>query len=466
MTERAEFDLVCIGGGLAGLVGAARASELGLRVIVLEREDNERYRCNSRYSAGVFHACYMDVTLPPAELKFAMSRATAGYADEALLSSVADNAGRAFDWLRDKGSRFVRDLQRRWVMAPPRSMKTGVEWDGRGPDVVLRLLTKSLREHGGRIELGTRARELIARDGRYWGVVADRGGTTTEFNARAVLIADGGFQANAELYRQNIGPCPDRIIQRNAGNGLGDGLAMAAAAGAALTGLDRFYGHLLSADAFTNPDLWPFPQIDGVAAAGIVVDREGRRMFDEGLGGIYLANMLGAHLDPLCATVVCDSAIWESAGREHQIPPNPLLEKHGGRLLRADTIEGLATAIGIPAHGLSETVRTYNEAVAASRLQTLAPQRTPGKSPPRSIVQSPFVAIPICAGITNTMGGPRIDPYGCVMGTSGEAIWGLYCAGAALGGLEGGPHAGYVGGLVKSVFGLRAAEHLAGWAPH
>ncbi|MCE9641393.1 MAG: FAD-dependent oxidoreductase [Betaproteobacteria bacterium] len=48
-----EFDVVIIGGGIAGLTAAGRASQAGLRVAVLERGTDENYACNSRYSGGI-----------------------------------------------------------------------------------------------------------------------------------------------------------------------------------------------------------------------------------------------------------------------------------------------------------------------------------------------------------------------------------------------------------------------------
>ena len=74
----------------------------------------------------------------------------------------------------------------------------------------------------------------------------------------------------------------------------------------------------------------------------IVVDRDGQRLLDEGLGGISITNDLARLDDPLCATVICDAPIWETAGRAAQIPPNPQLEQGGGTLHRADTIAELA----------------------------------------------------------------------------------------------------------------------------
>ena len=70
--------------------------------------------------------------------------------------------------------------------------------------------------------------------------------------------------------------------------------------------------------------------------------------------------------------------------------------------------------------------------------------------------------MPICAAITNTMGGIVVDGDGAVLDKNDRPIAGLYAAGSTVGGLDGGPHAGYVGGLIKATIGLRAAEKIAG----
>jgi fumarate reductase flavoprotein subunit len=208
--------------------------------------------------------------------------------------------------------------------------------------------------------------------------------------------------------------------------------------------------------------LWPYPQIDAVATAAIVVDRDGRRLLDEGLGGISITNDLARLDDPLCATVVCDAAIWETAGRAAQIPPDPQLELGGGTLHRAETIEDLARAAGLDAVALSDTVAAYNAAVRDGGLAALSPTRSTKSGTPRPIETPPFFAIPICAGITNTMGGIAIDGHGRVRRRDDGTIDGLYAAGGCTGGLEGGGALGYVGGLIKAcVFGLRAAEDAA-----
>lgn len=130
----------------------------------------------------------------------------------------------------------------------------------------------------------------------------------------------------------------------------------------------------------TFDNLWPYPQIDAVAAAAIVVDGAGQRFLDEGPGGIYIANELATHADPTCGTVILDTPIWERAGREAQIPPNPLLEKAGGTLYRADTLAKLADLAGLPADALTKTVVAYNAALGTGTTQALLSPRSIGKS--------------------------------------------------------------------------------------
>ena len=96
------------------------------------------------------------------------------------------------------------------------------------------------------------------------------------------------------------------------------------------------------------------------------------------------------------------------------------------------------------------------------RLQTLSPPRSVDRFKPWPIEAPPFYAIPVCAGITYTMGGIRIDADARVLRPDGSAIDGLYAAGSTTGGLEGGERAAYLGGLTKAgVQGLCAAEHIA-----
>jgi fumarate reductase flavoprotein subunit len=463
MTETRAFDLVCVGGGLAGLAASVRAAECGLRVALLEAGGGEHYLCNTRLSSGVLHAAYQDVTLPIDQLRVGLQRA--GNGDPALAEVIATDAAACLDWLKDHGVRFVRPQyvgRGTWMLAPPRTMATHFDWKGRGADVTLRALRHELEKHAGVLLLEHRARDLIMRDGTCVGVEAEHNGTTIVFAASAVVLADGGFAGNDELFRRYIGPRPECVIQRGAGTGRGDALRMGLDVGAATSDLNRFYGHILSRDAFGNDKLCPYPQVDLVGSAGIIVNRDGRRVFDEGLGGIYASNHIATLDDPLGLTVIADDATWQREGRDGLVSPNPHLERHKGTVHRAASIGELADKSGIAADALAHTIAGYNAALASGNLAALDPQRTAAKFVPRTIEKAPFIAIPICAGITNTMGGFRVSPDAGVQRTDGSAIPGLYAAGATIGALEGGIHVDYVGGLIKAVvFGLRAANHAA-----
>lgn len=463
-----EYDLVCVGGGYAGLSAAARATQLGLKAAVLERGNDVLYACNSRVAGGVMHVSYTDPASAPEQLAKAINEQTAGHAEPALVQAVATNAGRAVQWLKSEGAGFERATSagwRNWVLAPVRPPATHLEWQGLGSDMGLRALERNLRERGGVVHRNTEVVDLIVENHACVGVRARQDGRDLEFRGRAVLLGDGGFQANDSMTGQHISPAPRSLKQRNVRTGVGDGLRMAQAAGAAISKLDAFYGHVLSRDAMHNDKLWPYPQIDELAAAGLVVNQKGQRITDEGMGGVYITNAIARETDPLGTSVVFDEAIWQGPGRAAGIPPNDTLRAQGGTLFKADSIAELAAKLGVDAAGLDSTVRAYNAALAADKLGTLQPARSGKRRKPMPVATAPFYGVPACAGITYTMGGVRINAQAQVLRVDGSVFSGLYAAGATTGGLEGGPAVGYAGGLMKALtFGMLAAEHLAGRA--
>jgi fumarate reductase flavoprotein subunit len=457
-------DFVVVGGGFGGLIAALRATELGLRVMLLEKGDGERYPCNSRLSGGIIHICLRDIRRKPEELYDAIIKATSGEVNKAQATALSQNASRLVDWLQQHGAKFMRfNMQEayRWCMAPPRALVPGLDWIGRGPDVVLRELMGRFVAAGGHPLLRTKALRLIMHGGVCRGVVAQRDGVEIEYPASAVLIADGGFQADRDSFVQHIGPNFEAIFQRGAATSFGDGMRMAAQAGAKLTNLRPFYGHLLSREARNNEKLWPYPELDAFTTVGVIVGADGRRFTNEGAGGIAIANALARLPNPGSATAIFDARIWEGPGKAHRIPANPLLEQAGATIYRANTIEELAQLLKLPADTLAETVAKHNAAVDTGDFSGLTPPRH-GAVNAFPIRTAPFMAINLIPGITYTMGGIEIDGSGRVISTGGAPIRGLFAAGSATGGLEGGGHNAYVGGIVKAgLFGLLAAEEAA-----
>jgi fumarate reductase flavoprotein subunit len=456
------FDVIVVGGGLAGLAAANRCAEQGLRVAVLEKGAEALYPCNSRYAMGFINCAFQYIRGESAVLRRAIDTLTAGHADPALAAVFAQNAGHAVRWLQAQGVRMIKggwEPGQRVVLAPPPLMRAGLNWRGRGADSMVRTLIARFEERGGSLLRATRAQSLVVEDGRCVGVNAVQSGVALRFEASAVVIADGGFQADAELLRRYITPQPDRVLQRNAGSGTGDGLRMATAIGAKTRRMDRFYGHLQSRDAMTNPLLWPYPTADAPAMFGITVNAHGVRFADEGLGGVYLANEVAKLADPLSAVAICDDVTWRGPCRRVTRPPNPLIAKVGGTVHSAQSLEALADAAALPAAALLATVNGYNRAIDEGATASLESPRTSTVYKPMAVRTPPYYAIPLCAGITYTMGGIAIDAQCRVLHEDGRVIDGLFAAGSCTGGHEGGPVAGYTGGLGKAMtFGWHAGN--------
>jgi fumarate reductase flavoprotein subunit len=468
-----EWDLVVVGGGLAGMLTATRSAIEGLRVLVLEQSLDDHYFCNSRLTGGIFHLHYHSVFDDEAKILAAIGKANQDVDDDDLLRSIVADAKRAVSWLESVGVRFMRDTAgwigdtsgwRSHVLAPPPLRVLGRAWQGRGGDMALQTLEGRLGEHGGTVRRGHRAKRLIVDGGRVVGVEVSRAlRKPISVRARAVVIADGGFQANRDEIARHVTQDPEQVVQRNAGTGQGDGIRMAREAGAAITPRGSFYGHLLSRDALTNDQLWPYPYMDEIARIAIVVGADARRVADEGLGGVYLANALARLQEPASTTLVFDQAGWEGPGRQRAISPNPVLVQAGATLHTARTLGELATQCGLPGSELVAEVALYNSALSQGLMDTLEPPRTTRLHAPMPIVEPPFYGIPLAPGITYTMGGIRIDRHSRALDTSGRPVPGLYAAGSATGGIEGGPSARYVGGLAcAATTGLHAAEHISG----
>jgi fumarate reductase flavoprotein subunit len=373
---------------------------------------------------------------------------------------------RAVDWLAQRGAEY---LPGRFWLAPTRGRQPGISWQGWGPDLLLQRLTESLLQQGGQLVLGAHADRLVESSGRIKGMRATLRGETVTYESRSVLLADGGFHGSPAMIGRFISPRPETLVLRNSLASQGAGMLMAEAVGANLVGTRYFYGHLLSRDALKNGRLWPYPTMDLIAAASLVVNGRGERFADEGKGGIYLANHIAWSDNPLEYWAIVDDDVW-SRGIARRLEgdgsnpdsPNPDVIDNGGTVLKAESIEDLAAKSGLPAKALASTIDAYNASLANGRLDQLQPTRTNETGSARPISTPPFHGIPLAVGITKTMGGPAVDEHCRVLRKDGSVIEGLYVIGSAIGGLEGGPSVGYFGGLSQALIGgLLAAEHVA-----
>lgn len=454
--ELEAADVVVVGGGLAGWVAAVRAQQSGARVTLLEKSRRWPGWGNSMISGGALHAVLRSPYLPPSELVEAASGITDGWADPTVLEAWSRNAAPAISWLAENGADIITDgsaPHRAAVFSPVRKTEPGLRYIETGVPLFLSTIAEQFVSDGGTFLQPVRALELDRADLSRWRVTVDSAGRSTTVDSCAVVLADGGFQANRRLVKQQLGV--DRYRLRGAGTATGDALKMGTAVGASLVRSTGFYGHLLAQDATHNPRLWPYPILDQLAAVGIVVDDSGTRFADETVSGVSITNEVGR--SPSAQTwVIFDQGAWQSEGREGGTAPNPYLLEHSDSVVRADSIESLARAIDVDEAALLSTVAQVRDTPHSAR---------PIRSAPVSLSEPPYYAVAVIVGMTFAFAGLRADGSGRVVDGGGEPIPGLYAAGGTMGGLHGGPQDGYTGGLLEAaVFGFIAGHSAGTWS--
>jgi fumarate reductase flavoprotein subunit len=445
-------EYVVIGGGLAGMSAARRLQQLGGSVLVLEKGTDDYGHNNARISGGLLHLAWLDLTEDPERLRERMIRDTDGEIDPEIADALAATAGRALEWLLSEGVQTQpkgAESYQQHALHPHRpgtGRRIAPEF---GPDRMMRSLYDNFRAAGGSVLLsasGRRIEPLPGGDG--WRVhyrrLEEAGDETAD--ARAVIVADGGFQGNAQMLAAYVGPNAALSVLRAWPSSTGDGMRMLMSLGAATAGLGRVYGHMVSRDALTNDMLWPYPAMDKLCLTGLLVDRAGERVRERAASGVELVTKLARSEDPRGITVVFDDELWNTAGRHNPYNtavPNPDLAERGAHLVSSDDLTGLAERLGVDAGSLSASVAEHNAQPESAAIAT-----------------APYHAAHVAPGITFTMGGVRINGNANVLDLDGRPMAGLYAAGSTVGGVHGGPRGGYVGGLAAALeLGLLAAEH-------
>lgn len=470
-----RFDAVVIGSGLAGSVAALRAQQLGCAALLVDKAPDGTAAGNTRLSGGALHAAGLWLDTGAPEIAARIDAVTEGQAQPRLRDAFAAAAGRALRWLLGCGVSFEpRDPRGGFrLLAPWRDLGDVDAWPGRGPQRTLAILQRQFRRRGGVIAWGGGADRLLTSP------AAGTGGAVVSYRcrrypvrARTVILCDGGFQANDTLVNRFIGRRASRMKLRASPSGQGDALRMASVFGAETTKMPYFYGHLLHRDALGDDRLWPFPTFDSLLPGAAVVTGAGRRLLDEGRGGIAAANTLARGEDPTGAWLVLDAEAWEHAQRADQAhqdqrnvatPVLTMQERHG-RIAAAESLVQLGQTMGVDAEILTREIGDLNAAIASGQAASLPVPRTQATQP---VASPPFRAIPLTPGITFTMGGLRIDDRARVLDRQGQPIRGLLAAGGSAGGLQGCDSGGYVGGLSPAlVFGLLAGEQAAESAGH
>jgi tricarballylate dehydrogenase len=486
-------DVLVVGAGNAALCAALAARERVSRVLVLERAPEAECGGNSRFTAGAIRTVYNGVddlkklipdltaeeiartdygTYTREQYYDDMARITQDRANPDMVELLIERSLETLVWLRGKGVRFLPAYGRQAFKVGDKTRFWGgltVEAHGGGPGLVAALHAAAAK-NGIDILYGTRAVSLILDERRVKGVRARRGGRSFDIAAASVVLACGGFEANAEWRTRYLGPGWDLAKVRGTRFNTGDGIRMALEAGAMAygnwsgchaVGWDRNapeFGDLAVGDGFQKHS-YPL---------GIMVNATGRRFVDEGADfrNYTYAKYGRVILDQpqQFAWQVFDAKVLPLLRDEYRI--------RQVTRARADSIAALAPKLeGVDADAFIAEVAAFNRAVRRDIPFDPAVKDgrcTEGLAMPKSnwanpLEEPPFEAYQITCGITFTFGGLRIDGEGRVVDTEGEAMPGLYAAGELVGGLFYFNYPGGTGLMSGAVFG-RLAGGSAGAA--
>ncbi len=491
-----DVDVVIVGAGGAGMTAALTAAEAGAKVIIVESQPavgGNSIRATGGMNAADTPAQDSNTFGESAGVEKTLASAES-YADNAVITKLAEDV--ATQWADYQanpegyfdsvelmeldtmiGGKGINDATLVHVMAEKTA--DGIEWlkkydinltsVGSFGGASVKRIHRPVDENGKTISVGsymiplletacegneniTIIREttantiLVNEAGAACGIKATGvTGNNVTVNAKAVILATGGFGANLDMVAELV-PSLEGFMTTNAAGAMGQGIEMAKALGAATIDMDQVQIH-------------PTVQFDTAALiteglrgdGAILVNAEGKRFIDE----------VGTR------DVVSAAEIAQTGSYSYLVVDQAMLDKSSviagyvksGFVFQGATYEELAEQLGMDAATFAETMNTWNTYVEAKNDPDFG--RTSFASP---LNTAPYYAIKVTAGVHHTMGGLKITENTEVMNEDGTTIAGLYAAGEVTGGIHGANRLG--GNAVADfvVFGRIAGEVAANYA--
>ena len=487
MPNQNNFDVVVVGAGSAALNAALSAKEQGSKVLVLEKAPEHLRGGNSYFTGGLFRFAYSGleeiVNLLPevgteeqdridvgsydnSDFYADVMRVTEGLSNPDLLQILVSESYPTMIWMRDQGVPWILAYGRQAFEHEGKLRFWGgliVESVGGGKGLSDRLF-ELCQNVGIEVRYQSAATELKTDNkGKISGVIIKGPDGYEHITCHNVVLACGGFEANAEMRTRYLGPGWELAKVRGTQYNTGEGIQMALDIGA------QSHGHWSGCHAVAW-DLNAPPHGDRNVADlfqkhsypfGLIVNVDGERFVDEGADfRNYTYAKYGREIlkqPQRAAFQLFDQKSKHLLRDEYFIQQVTMVE--------SNTIEQLAEGLDINVPGLVKTIYNYNESVQDGEFNPtdLDGKGTIGLTPPKSnwaqkFDSPPYIGYAVTCGITFTFGGLKIDTRCRVQDTSDVPIPGLYAAGELTGGLFYNNYPGGAGLMAGAVFGKIAGR--------
>jgi tricarballylate dehydrogenase len=454
------IDVLVIGGGNAALCAALMAREAGASVMLLEAAPREWRGGNSSHTRNLrcMHDAPQDVLVdayPEEEYWQDLLKVTGGLTDEKLARLAIRASSTCRDWMRSHGVHFQPPLSGALHVARTNAFFMG------GGKALVNAYFRSAEHLGVQIRYNAPV-DAIELDGSRF--VAARIGSE-RIEARACVLAAGGFESNREWLREawgqnERGEWPaDNFLIRGTRFNMGVLLKHMIAQGADAIG-DPSQSHCVAIDARA-------PLYDGgictridCVSLGVVLNANAERFYDE-----------GEDFWPK------RYAIWGRlvAQQPQQIGYSIIDAKAVGRFMppvfpgvKADALPELARKLGLDEATFLRTINDYNAACRVGKFDhtTLDDCHTEGVTPAkthwaRPIDTAPFFGYALRPGITFTYLGLKVNEESAVH-FDGKPSKNLFVAGEMMAGnVLGKGYTAGVGMAIGTAFGRIAGTQAA-----
>lgn len=454
--ERAE--VIVIGGGNAGLCAAMKAAETVDKVVLIEKSPEIYRGGNSKYTRDI--RCGREGTEPSnrySEDEFLddLLRVTNKDTNFDLAKLTIKESFNIPDWMGKHGVKWQPALRGTLHLGRTNRFFIG------GGKALINAYYDFAAKQKVNVMYDSTVTELKFQDSEFQSLTIASNGEKREFQAKSLVVASGGFEANVPWLKEYWGDRASNFIIRGCKFNDGHILRILLDHGAMPFGSPKDF-HAVAVDARS-------PKFDGGIVTridslpfGIVVNIHGERFYDEGEDlwpkRYAIWGKLIAEQPNQMAYSIVDSTVVGNF-----LPP-----MYGA--FQSDSIEELGKQIKIDFESLKDTIKNYNDHVARGKKydpSLLDECGTIGITPPKThwalpLESPPFYAYPLSPGITFTYHGVKVNQRARVISTEGTPLRNVYAAGEIMAGniLTRGYLAGF-GLTIGTTFGRIAGEEAA-----